>query len=171
MVALIIAGCAKTSVSDSRGTATTGVVVNASDLGLSKYPDLPLDSVPSEPINVKFLAEHRTALDGKTITVKGVVVRAILGEEACPVCKTEPCPGAPCMRPRIFLADSSDENRDKNYDLIILVGDKDAYKVGQTVEINGIVEASKIEVMMIKVGETVKINRTYTTCKVGQLCF
>jgi len=121
-------------------------VVSIEDLGtagLATYPDLALTSVPTEPVTAKFVVEHRSALSGKPITVKGMVTEAILGEKACP-----PDLGA-CAAPRIFIADSLDVSRDKNYDLMILVdesaSEKD-YPIGKAIEISGTVEASKVAV-------------------------
>lgn len=115
--------------------------------GLTSYPDLPLTSVPDEAVTVKFLIEHRSALDGKTVKVRGVVVGTLLGEAACPS-------RGMCANPRIYLSDMSAENRDKAYDLTVLVNEgeqKGAYPVGIFREIQGIVAGSKSGVVIRKV--------------------
>ncbi|NTV81291.1 MAG: hypothetical protein HGA24_07710 [Candidatus Aminicenantes bacterium] len=43
-------------------------------IGLAPYPDEPLTAIPTEPISVKELVEHRSALNGQTVRVRGVVV-------------------------------------------------------------------------------------------------
>jgi len=120
--------------------------------GLARVVDLPLGKI-GMPMNVKEVIEHRSALHGKQITVKGYVVEAILGEDACPAAKKGenslvPVQGG-CGRPRIFLADKTDAARDTQYDLMILVSEtEDSYKKGQWVEITGSVSASKVAVIV-----------------------
>ena len=114
--------------------------------GLAPYPDEPLDSIPTAPVSVKFLVEHRTALNGKTVTVRGFVVSALLGKAACP--------GPPimaCGQPSIRLADIIGETRDKNYDIRVRVSEAEKdYSVGQVAEVKGTVASSKIAVYLEK---------------------
>ena len=63
-------------------------------------PDLPLSSVPSGAVGVRFVVEHRSALNGRTVRVRGVVAAALLGNAACP-----PNRGM-CMPPSVVLAES-----------------------------------------------------------------
>ncbi len=136
---LILTACVQNAVPVQTGTI---VSMNSNESGLASYPDFPLDSVPTAPISVKFLVEHRTALNGKTVAVQGVVTLAALGKNAC---SPEVC------RPRIFLADTMTETRDKNYDTMVLVSEKDiGYSLGQSVLIKGIVDSSKINVVVEK---------------------
>ena len=118
--------------------------------GLANVPDIPYTTIP-KILSVKDVVEHRTALHGRQVTVKGYVVEAILGEEACPTGQggniMEPQPQG-CAQPRVFLADTMDKTRDIKYDLMILLGDEQSYKEGQPVEIKGIVSASKVAVVM-----------------------
>lgn len=126
-------------------------VADPAQSGLAKYPDLPLTSVPETPISSKFLVEHRTFLSGKVVRVCGVVVRTGLKEETNPSSGVTPNPGAN-PQSRIFLADTSKEGRDKNYDLMVLLreGD-DRYGVSETAEIKGVVESSKVAVYLRKI--------------------
>lgn len=126
----------------------TGVVspVDPETAGLAPYPDEPFPSIPAEPtLSIKFLVEHRTALNGKTVTIQGFVVYALLGEDACPGGGI----GA-CAQPRIFLADTTDQGRNKDYDVMILLGEKDNYNIGQHVIVTGVVSSSKVAVYLTK---------------------
>ena len=118
-------------------------VVNMNDVGLSSYPDLPLEELPSEPQSVEFIVQHRTSLNGKRVTIHGVIISAILGEAACPSTTTHPAMGRPCMQPRIVLANGT-EGRDTNYDTVVLLqpSDKTAYEAGQTADVKGTVNGS-----------------------------
>ncbi|GEM_PF-3539250 len=121
--------------------------------GLATVADLPLAKIIT-PLSVKDVIEHRSALKGKTITVKGYIVEAILGEEACPTNTGNSqleTPGG-CAQPRIIIADTLDKTRDIKYDLIILVGeDEKSYTKNQLVEVKAIVDASKVAVVLNKV--------------------
>jgi hypothetical protein len=135
--------------SGGSGIASPGKIVHMEDVGLSKYPDLPLAEVPSEPQTVEFVAQHRTALNGRRITLQGVIVSALLGERACP---TNPMMGMPCAQPRIVLASTDNESRDANYDTMVVLqaNDKTAYEVGEDVEITGTVLSGKSSVTIRK---------------------
>ena len=130
----------KTGVESTKTSTVTSH--KSTEGGLSTYPDKPLSSIPTTPISVKFLAEHRTALNGKTVTVQGFVVLAALGPNAC---APEVC------QPRIFIADSASEARDKNYDAMVLVNETDtSYTIGQSATVKGIVASSKVTVYLTK---------------------
>jgi len=135
-------GSGAVSGSSGWGIAQPGRVVNMEDIGLTKYPDLPLEGVPSEPQTVEFIAQHRTALNGKHVTIHGVIVSALLGERACP---TNPMMGMACAQPRIVLASTDTEQRDTNYDIMVVLQgrDKTSYEIGQTVDVTGTVLAGK----------------------------
>jgi hypothetical protein len=116
--------------------------------GLSAYPDLELSTGFIEPVSVKFLVDHRSALNGKTITVRGVVVSTLLGEKACP-----PDRGM-CAQSSVFLADTMSSSRDKAYDLKILVkeGEMESnYPIGTTVNIRISVVGDTLSVIASKV--------------------
>lgn len=105
--------------------------------GLSGYPDQSLDETPRAPVTPRFVVEHRTALGGKDVTVRGrVVLVAGLAGSALP---------------RIFVAETREPGRDKNYDLMVLLSeDDDSYAAGDEVELRGTVESSKAAVYLRK---------------------
>jgi hypothetical protein len=86
-------------------------------------PDLPVVGIPSSAVSVEYLTEHRSALAGKILTVKGYV--------------TDYC-GAndECGEPRIILADEPDGS---GYTMSIYqsASDPTTYTVGQQVEVYG----------------------------------
>ena len=109
--------------------------------GLEFYPDEPLTTPPPDPVPVRFLVEHRSALNKSVIRLRGVVVYALLGQAACPPGSTA------CAEPRVFLAETTDPTRDRNYDVIVLVRPPDTgYRVGETVQVRGTVGSSKVAV-------------------------
>lgn len=124
------------------GVTGPGRVVNMADLGLSKYIDEPLNVVPVGAQTVKFIVEHRSALNDKSVLVRGIIVSALKG--GCPP-NTNPRMGMPCMQPRITLADSDAASRDTNYDLQIFLSMDSPfpYKQGQSVDIEGTVSGEK----------------------------
>ena len=111
-----------------------------------RFPDSPLEKMPTGAVSVQFLVEHRTALHDQKVTVHGVIVSTLLGDKACP-----PDRGM-CAQPRIMLADTADAARDTAYDLVMLLpeGGDDAYEVGQIIDISGTVSASPASVIMRK---------------------
>ncbi len=117
---------------------------------LINRPDLPLRGSPRMPVAPKFLIEHRSALKGKTVRVRGYVVAMPdrIGENS-PAGYGTTANANP--QPRVFLSDASGKNRDRNYDLMIMLreGDDD-YKVGARVEIKGVVEAGRNTVYLRK---------------------
>jgi len=90
--------------------------------GLSSIPNYPLASIPWQTVSIKYAFDHRSALNEKTVFVKGFVVYTLLCEEACPSRRGPgPALGAPCLQSRIFLADTPAEDRDNIYDLTVLL--------------------------------------------------
>lgn len=128
---------------------STGTVQpeDSNKAGLALYPDLPLTSLPQQPLSIKSVVEHRTALNGKTISIRGVIISTFLGEKACP-----PDRGM-CAQPSIFLADTAEKNRNPLYDLRILVAEDEqekSYSIGKTVDLQVIVDGSKVAVVARK---------------------
>jgi hypothetical protein len=106
--------------------------------GLSDYPDRPLKETPRAPVTPRFVVEHRTALGGREVTVCGLVVAVA----------RDPSGSA---RPRLFLAETSEPERDRNYDLMVLLSEEDAGgTVGEELEVRGTVESSKVAVYLRK---------------------
>ena len=131
------------------GSVTSGTVTpeDPNKIGLASYPDLSLTSLPKEPMSVKFVVEHRSALNGKSITVRGVVVATVLGEKACP-----PDRGM-CAEPSIYLADTTDGSRNNLYDLRVLVSQEEKeinYSIGKTLVLQVAVNGSKVAVVARK---------------------
>lgn len=125
-------------------------------VGLASYPDKPLGATLPEPLSMKDVIGHRSALHGKTIRVKGVVVATLLGEKACGNTLGQGNTVGPgmCAQPRIFIADSQDKNRDPHYDVQVLLPEdtKDtAYTVGQQVVLRVVVTSSTVAVSLRKV--------------------
>lgn len=119
-------------------TATAPEPSAAARAGLSAYPDRPLGETPRAPVTPRFVVEHRTALGGKDVTVRGRVVAV----------SSTPAGSA---LPRIFVAETRGPGRDKNYDLMILLSEEDdAYAVGDEVKVKGTVESSKVAVYLRK---------------------
>jgi hypothetical protein len=140
------------SVEGSTGAAEPGVIssgvlppdtpVSGPQTGLPDEPLLP----PAQVQSVKFVMEHRTALDGQRVTVHGIIVYALPPAKACP-----PGQGA-CAQPRIIIADTAEASRNKAYDLTILLPEDDqtAYAEGQIVDISGTVSGSADGVTVMK---------------------
>jgi hypothetical protein len=86
-------------------------------------PDLPLVGIPASAVSVEFLTHHRTALNGKILTVKGYVI------DACAA-------GGECGEPSVTLADEPDGS---GYTMTVSMSSSDptTYSVGQQVEIYG----------------------------------
>ncbi len=126
--------------------------VDPTKAGFAPYPDLPLDTISSEPMNIKFIVEHRSALNGETVTVRGFIVDVMTQEEACP--SGPPYVGF-CGQPGIFLADTMDENRDKYLDIRVLLNEDDeTYSeddIGEFVEVKVVVAGSKTSLDLMKV--------------------
>lgn len=96
----------------------------------SKLPDMPLDA-PQTPQPLKFVLEHRSALNGQMMTVHGVVVSTYQADPAC-------VPGPkPCALTDITIADTPDAGRNKAYDVIVNISprDKTVYAPGQIVDL------------------------------------
>lgn len=117
---------------------------------LSKYPDHPLAAVLTGSISPRFVVEHRSALHGKTVSVRGTVVRVVAPDDAGPSSGggVAPRPGR-FAQPRIFLADSLAKDLDRNHELVVLLREGDrGYPVGQLVEIEGTVDGNPAAVVV-----------------------
>lgn len=127
----------------SRGTIEP---TNEDDIWLSKYPDLPIDSLPTKPITVKYLLEHRSALNGNVVTINGFIMGVVTKEQACP-----PDMGM-CGQPHISLEDR-DQNSNESYEIIVFLSEEDStnYKIGQSIELNATVSASRLSLDLNKI--------------------
>jgi len=86
-------------------------------------PDLPLVGIPASAVSVEFLTTHRSALNGKILTVKGYVI------DSCAA-------GGECGEPGVTLADEPDGS---GYTMSVSMSSSDptTYTVGEQVEIYG----------------------------------
>ncbi len=140
------------------GSATVNAPVYRAP-NVSTPPDLPLPTgVLQEPLSVKFAFDHRSALSTKEISVKGIVVYALLGEDACPSndkygeTPLRLRPMMACAQPRIILADTNDPNRNKDFDLTVSLKetDKTDYSIGNTYVVKGVINANANYITMQK---------------------
>jgi hypothetical protein len=142
LAVLAVAGAAAGQAQPPRGS---------SQMDLSQYPDNPLDAMPAASISPRFLIEHRSALHGKAVRVRGTVVRVVTPDDAAPSGGVTPRPGG-FPQPRIFLADSAAKDLDKNYEVMVLLreGDK-GYPAGKVVDIEGAVDGNRAAVVVKRV--------------------
>ena len=109
--------------------------------------------MPTGSISPRFAVEHRSALHGKTVRIRGTVVRAITPDAAASSSGgggVAPRPGR-FAQPRIFLADSPAKDLDKNHELAVLLREGDnGYPVGQLVEIVGTVDGNPAAVVIFR---------------------
>ena len=143
LAVLTVAGAAAGQAVQPRGS---------SPMDLSRYPDNPLGAMPTAAISPRFLIEHRSALHGKTVRIRGTVVRVVTPDDAAPSGGgVIPRPGG-FPQPRIFLADSAAKDLDKAYEVMVLLqeGDK-GYPAGQVVDIEGTVDGNRAAVVVKRV--------------------
>lgn len=117
--------------------------------GLAKYKDKKIDSPPRKSVSAKYVVEHRSALNDKTVSLSGVIVEVLM-----PPADDDSTVGVRPManpQPRIVVADESKSSRDKNRDLIVIVEENSRYAVGQKVNLKVRVESSKSAVILRKV--------------------
>jgi len=111
-------------------------------------PDLPLRSVPPKVVSVRFVVDHRSALNQQTVRVRGIVAAALLGDAACP-----PDRGM-CMPPSIVLAES-EPSKDRPACSVRILLPKESrpqdYPIGKAVELRATVDGQKTGVVLTKV--------------------
>ena len=132
--------------------ATRKTMTPQADTAVSKRPDYPLDAVPTTPVSPRFVVEHRSALNGRTVTIRGTVVRVVSPEDldSPPAGGVTPSPGA-YPQPRIFLSDSPAQAADATEVMVRLREGDRSYQVGQLIEVEGIVEASRVALTVRRV--------------------
>jgi hypothetical protein len=104
----------------------------------------PLSRVPCKPVSVGFVMRHKSSLNGKFVTIRGKVVSAFLGDDACP-------PGrGVCMQPSVFLANSRSSDELQPQLRVLLTPDTPAhaYRRGAVVTVSGTVRATGTEVVL-----------------------
>jgi hypothetical protein len=110
-------------------------------------PDLPLSSVPTKVVSVRFVADHRSALNQHTVRVRGIIAAVLLGDAACP-----PDRGM-CMAPSIVLAESEPgKNRPACSVRILMPKESKAqdYPIGKAVVLRATVDAQGTGVVLTK---------------------
>ncbi len=135
---------------EQAGVGSIKVSSSNSDSGsLKRYPDKPASSTPSGPVSLRYVVEHRSALNGKTMTVRGVIVRTVFPTT------TKNSAGDQVMaysQPKIIIADNLLGRRDRNLDLTVLLREGDrVYKNGQKVKLKVMIDASDFALVMHKV--------------------
>ena len=111
-------------------------------------PDLPLRSVPPKVVSVRFIVDHRSALNQHTVRVRGIITAALLGDAACP-----PDRGM-CMAPSIVLAESEPgKNRPACSVRVLMAKESKAqdYPIGKAVVLRVTVEGQVTGVVLTKV--------------------
>jgi hypothetical protein len=127
---------------------TQGSTVQVQTESKTLGPDLPLSAAPTKAVDVRFVVEHRSALNGRTLRVHGIVAAALLGDAACP-----PDRGM-CMQPSIILSESGPGKNRPACSVRILVP-RDAktqdYPVGKALEVRATVDGHAKGVALTKV--------------------
>ncbi len=126
------------SGSTGSGTAEPGVITGTPVQPVpDALPDLPLEP-PKDPQTVKFLVEHRSAIDGQHVTVHGIIVAVPTGDRPCHNHK------GPCTPSHLILADTADASRNKAYDINVELpaNDPTPYAQGEIVDIAGTVSVN-----------------------------
>jgi hypothetical protein len=111
-------------------------------------PDLPLNLVPTKVVNLRFVIDHRSALNQHTVRVRGIITAALLGDAACP-----PDRGM-CMAPSIVLAESEPgKNRPACSVRVLMAKESKAqdYPIGKAVVLRVTVEGQVTGVVLTKV--------------------
>lgn len=126
------------------------VSTDAGQASLENVPDHPLEAPPSGPVSPRFVFEHRSALNGRLVTVRGVVVGAV-APDAGPPRPGGVTPGpAQHPQPRIRLADAGHRERDVRYDLTVLLPEGHrGYPRGQQIEVRGTVDGNRRAVVLM----------------------
>jgi hypothetical protein len=142
--------CSQQPASAGQASAGAAQMGEPSKSGLSHVPDRPLTATPTAAVTPRFVIEHRSALNGRTVKVKGKVTRWIApkSSDPAPGDSVLPQPGA-FPQPRVFLADSASSDRDRTYDLVVLLREGDqGFTIGDDVEIEGVVDGNQQAVVV-----------------------
>lgn len=127
------------------GGTVTGTIqptpTGGGSVGLSAFADDPLPASYQEPVGVRWLKEHRSALNGKIITTRGIVTASWMDQSHCPDNAELLCP-----QQRIFIADTNEITRNQLFDLQIdVLSNHPAsdFKIGSTISIRVMVTGSR----------------------------
>lgn len=108
------------------GSGCTAGSGRTAGLPLLQYPDAPVNGPPPAPVSVRYLVEHRSALHGTTLVVRGVVADVV------PYLTHRQLD----RLPRITLGDTTDPDRDRTYDVRITLPQSEdgKYRIGDIIE-------------------------------------
>jgi hypothetical protein len=112
--------------------------------GLENGPDEPLEGdVAATVQSVKFIVEHRSTLNGRNVTVHGIVVSGAKPGDT--ICNYE----QPCV-PHLMIADSNGDDRDMHYDVPVFLkaSNPTSFINAQPVDIFGVITGSKNSVTL-----------------------
>ena len=151
LIILAVLFCTASARCNEEGYAATSSDIyrlspSEDGLDIVRVPDDPLPEPVSadRAYSVKFIIDHRSALDNQVVTVEGLVVEAIPGKKACPP------EASGCAQPRIFIADDPEVTSGIYRLMIILSQDDEAYLDGGRVKVKGKVHASEMAVYIEK---------------------
>ena len=128
---------------DGKSFTNTKIVEpgNSDTQALATVTDKKIEGDIPNPMTVAYLVEHRSALNGKTITVTGEVISVVTPEQACP---DNDELGMPCDAPRLVINDPTDDTGgvvSSVYNVEVMSEKSKDYSVGQvvtfTVEVTG----------------------------------
>jgi hypothetical protein len=116
---------------------------------LEAIADRPLASTPTSAVSPRFVVEHRSALNGRSIAVRGIVVSTPAQTQTASGSGVTPMPGFN-PQPRVVVAESLAQDRDRRYDLTVLLpGDHQGYPVGASVDVKGLVDGNHQAVVLM----------------------
>ncbi len=147
LTTLVLVGCtAAHSESTSLDPESDG-----QQMEISSLPDYPVDVMPTTPVSPQFVLEHRSALHGKTIRIRGTVLRMIGPDNFHPGGGVTPLPGGN-PQPRLFLAAGPAGIGEPDRELMLLLreGDKGVPE-GEIIEVDALVEASRVAVVATRI--------------------
>jgi len=146
---LLWPGMLQQPTADTVGTQPP-VSTDAGQASLERVPDSPLDAPPSGTVSPRFVVEHRSALNGRLVTVRGMVVSAV-APDTIPPRQGGVIPNpAQNPQPRIRLADADDRDRDVRYDLTVLLPEgHPGHATGERVEVRGTVDGNRRAVLLM----------------------
>jgi len=105
--------------------SVTGVIpyVSSVNIGLAKFLDAPVGSMPLDPQTVRYIIDHRSALNQRHLTVRAIVVSNLPPDTA--------------GKTRLLISDTDNRNRDTRLDISVILppGDATPYPLGETAEI------------------------------------
>jgi hypothetical protein len=148
VTALVLVGCTV----NTSGPTPVQQMPTIRQVDVSGMPDYPLDNVPTTPVSPQFVLEHRSALNGTTVRLRGTVVRMIGPDGgSSPTGGVAPLPGAH-IQPRVFLAAGPAVGGQTAPELMLLLKEDDpGFPAGQIIEVDAAVEASAVAIVVTRV--------------------